>query len=68
MKKTNAKSVRSDFTYPVGDPPNVVLLPIKQENSTEENIKIMRELLTNPKLDNLTILNVVLQVLDEAEQ
>ena len=24
MKKTNAKSVQNDFTYPVGDPPPVV--------------------------------------------
>ena len=24
MKKTNAKSVQNDFTYPVGDPPLVV--------------------------------------------
>lgn len=60
MRKS--KSIRPDNTYHSEDPP-----PDKQE-STEENIKIMHDFLKNPKLDNLKILNVVLQVQDEAEQ
>ena len=68
MKTTNAKSVQSDFTYPAGDPPPVVAKTAKTRRSIERNVKIMRSLLKNPNLDNLMILNVVLQVLDEAEQ
>lgn len=49
----------------VGEPPEVVP---PEANCTEENIKIMLDLLKNPKLDNLMILNVVLQVQDEAGQ
>ena len=49
----------------IGEPPEVVP---PEANCTEENIKIMLDLLKNPKLDNLMILNVVLQVQDEAGQ
>ena len=67
MKKTNAKSVQNDFTYPVGDPPPVVPND-KIEEELEIEIRLMKELLQNINNHRAKILNFVLQVQDEAEQ
>ena len=67
MKTTNAKSVRSDFTHPAGDPPPVVPND-KIEEELEIEIRLMKELLQNINNHRAKILNFVLQVQDEAEQ
>ena len=48
MKTTNAKSVRSDFTHPVGDPP-----PVVDPEDKSPELKILLSLLKKANMQQI---------------